>query len=155
MSYGWKIIAALFVVLCFTSGLGFYIHAVLLQALVAEKGFSITEISAAVSLFFCSSGIAGLLISFLIERYDIRYIMVGGGFLGAATLSGIGFVTSPWHVYLLYLLFGIGFCASGLLPATTLVARWFVDKRAIAMSVATTGLSVGGIVVTPLAALLV
>jgi MFS family permease len=155
MYYGWKIVAALFVVLCFSSGLGFYIHAVMLQALVSEKGFSVTEISAAVSIFFCSAGIAGLGISVLIERFDIRFVMIGGAMLASTTLSAIGFVSEIWHVYGLYILFGIGFSASGLLPATTLVARWFVDKRALALSVSTTGLSVGGILVTPMTALLI
>jgi MFS family permease len=155
MYYGWKIVAALFIVLCFSSGLGFYIHAVMLQALVSEKGFSVTEISAAVSIFFCSAGIAGLGISVLIERFDIRFVMIGGALLASTTLSALGFVSEIWHVYGLYILFGIGFSASGLLPATTLVARWFVDKRALALSVSTTGLSVGGILVTPMTALLI
>ena len=155
MYYGWKIVAALFVVMCFTSGLGFYIHAVLLQGLVSEKGFAITDISAAVSVFFCSGGIAGLGISLLIEKYDVRYVMVFGAFIASVTLAAIGFVTETWHVYGLYLLFGIGFSASGLLPATTLVARWFINKRALALSLSTTGLSVGGILVTPATALLI
>jgi len=155
MYYGWKIVAALFVVMCFTSGLGFYIHAVLLHGLVSEKGFSITDISGAVSVFFCSGGIAGLGISVLIDRYDVRYVMVAGALLASVTLSAIGFVSETWHVYGLYLLFGIGFSASGLLPATTLIARWFSDKRALAMSVSTTGLSIGGILVTPLTAILI
>ncbi len=155
MYYGWKIVAALFVVMCFTSGLGFYIHAVLLQALVSEKGFGVTDISGAVSIFFCSGGIAGLGISVLIDRYDVRYVMVSGALLASITLAAIGFVSETWQVYALYLFFGIGFSASGLLPATTLIARWFVDKRALAMSISTTGLSVGGILVTPITALLI
>ena len=155
MYYGWKIVAALFVVMCFTSGLGFYIHSVLLQALVSEKGFAITDISGAVSIFFSSGGIAGLGISVLIDRYDVRHVMVGGALLASVTLSAIGFVSEIWQVYTLYLLFGIGFSASGLLPATTLIARWFTDKRALAMSVSTTGLSVGGILVTPITAVLI
>ena len=155
MYYGWKIVAALFVVMCFTSGLGFYIHSVLLQALVSEKGFAITDISGAVSIFFSSGGVAGLGISILIDRYDVRYVMVGGALLASVTLSAIGYVSEIWQVYALYLFFGIGFSASGLLPATTLIARWFTDKRALAMSVSTTGLSVGGILVTPITAMLI
>nr|MBC8270991.1 MFS transporter [Gammaproteobacteria bacterium] len=155
MYYGWKIVAALFVVMCFTSGLGFYIHSVLLQALVSEKGFAITDISGAVSIFFSAGGVAGLGISILIDRYDVRYVMVGGALLASVTLSAIGYVSEIWQVYALYLFFGIGFSASGLLPATTLIARWFTDKRALAMSVSTTGLSVGGILVTPITAVLI
>ena len=81
--------------------------------------------------------------------------MVGGALLASVTLSAIGYVSEIWQVYALYLFFGIGFSASGLLPATTLIARWFIDKRALAMSVSTTGLSVGGILVTPITAMLI
>ena len=51
----------------------------------------------------------------------------------------------------MYATFAVGFAASGLVPATTVVTRWFHVKRAVALSVASTGLSVGGIVITPFA----
>ena len=40
----------------------------------------------------------------------------------------------------------------GIAPATTLIARWFVVYRARALSIASTGLSVGGMLITPLSA---
>ncbi|HER26850.1 MAG TPA: MFS transporter, partial [Rhodospirillales bacterium] len=42
-----------------------------------------------------------------------------------------------------------------LIPGTTLVARWFSRRRAIALAIASSGLSVGGIVITPFAAALI
>jgi MFS family permease len=155
MFYGWKIVAALFVVLMFSSGLGFYNHSVVLQALASEKGFPITVASTAVSIFFFSSGIAGLYIASLLERYDVRLIMGVGTVIASLCLGGLGEVSSQGQLYLLYCLFGVGFCASGLLPATTLVARWFHKSRARALSIASTGLSVGGIMVTPASATLI
>jgi MFS family permease len=134
--YGWKIVFTLFVTLIFCSGLGFYNHAVTLQALVSEKGLSIEIASSAVSLFFLSSGLVGLWIAGMLDRYDVRIVVCGGALLA-------------------YSVFGIGFAASGLLPATTLVTRWFAEKRALALSIASTGLSVGGIVITPASALLI
>jgi MFS family permease len=47
--------------------------------------------------------------------------------------------------------FGVGFAMAGLVPATTVVTRWFQQRRSVALSVASTGLSVGGILLTPLA----
>ena len=61
-------------------------------------------------------------------------------------------VSTLLELYVVYFLFGVGFCASGLLPATTLIARWFVVYRARALSIASTGLSVGGMLITPLSA---
>ena len=69
--------------------------------------------------------------------------------LGLALLSS---VSTLLELYVVYFLFGVGFCASGLLPATTLIARWFVVYRARALSIASTGLSVGGMLITPLSA---
>ncbi len=43
------------------------------------------------------------------------------------------------------------FAAAGLVPATTVVTRWFHERRSVALSVASTGLSVGGILITPFA----
>ena len=51
--------------------------------------------------------------------------------------------------------FGAGFAASALIPATTLVTRWFRRRRAVALSVASTGLSLGGVVLTPFSAFMI
>ncbi len=155
MHHGWKIVAALFVILTFTSGLGFYNHSVLLQALVAERGLSVAMSSTAVSIFFFASGLAGLVIAPALDRLHVRTVMIGGACLAAAALFAIGQVTSEPQVFAAYTVFGIGFAASGLLPATTLITRWFERRRATALSLASTGLSVGGVVVTPVSAILV
>jgi len=91
----------------------------------------------------------------MLDRYDVRLVVCGGACLAGVALFSIRFVTHEWQVMLAYSLFGIGFAASGLLPATTLVTRWFAQKRALALSIASTGLSVGGIVITPASALLI
>jgi len=153
--YGWVIIACLFIILVFTSGLGFYNHAVMLQAITSEKGLPITVSSSAVSVFFLVSGLSGILIADQLERFDVRWIVVSGACVAATSLVMIGRVTTELELYLVYGLFGFGFTASGLLPATTLVARWFVRQRAAALSLASTGLSVGGILITPASAVLI
>lgn len=154
-SEGWKIVVALFVILFFSSGLGFYNHAVMIDALSQERGFPITVASTAVSVFFLASGIVGPPVASIIDRYDVRLVIAGGALLGALSLAAVGYVETRVQLFSVYVLFGIGFCASGLLPATTLVTRWFTHNRAMALSVTSTGLSVGGIVVTPLSATLI
>jgi MFS family permease len=60
-----------------------------------------------------------------------------------------------WQLYAFHIVFGLCNGGSGLVPLTTLVARWFSARRALAFSIASTGLSFGGIAVAPAAALLI
>lgn len=153
--YGWYIVAAAFVVMTVSAGFGFYNLSVYLKAFVAEQGFSVGYTSGATAAFFISSGVAGIGIGHLIERYDPRWTIVTGSLLCAFVMAFAGAVEELWQLYLFYILFGAGYSASALLPCTTLVARWFERKRSVALSVASTGLSLGGILLTPLSAELI
>jgi MFS family permease len=151
--YGWYVVAALFVVLTVSSGLGFYNLSLYLNVLAAETDHAISALSAAVSLFFVVGGLAGMVVARLLERYDTRWVMTGGALLGGAALGTTGHVDALWQIYGLYVLFGIGNSAVSIVTSTTLVARWFPGpERSVALSTASTGLSLGGVLITPLSA---
>jgi len=153
--YGWWIVAGVFLVLMVSSGFGFYNLSVYINVLAAARGFSVSEISVAVSLFFVVGGVTGMAVARLIERHDVRWVMVGGALLGGAALAAVGAAQSLWQIYLLFTLFGIGNSAISIVTATTLITRWFPGaNRSVALSIASTGLSTGGIVLTPLSAAL-
>ena len=146
---GWQVVAAAFVILFTSSGLGFYALAVYLDALTDDGGFTVGEVSVANFLFFLTAGVAGLLAARLIVRYDIRVVAAAGGVIGGISLGMIGHADHLWSLYVLYVVFGLGWALCGMVPATTVVTRWFHRRRSLALSVASTGLSVGGIVITP------
>jgi len=153
--YGWTVVAGIGVLLTFASGLSFYNHAIYLNALAARPGFDISSASMAVSIFFLSGGVAGLGVGRWVRDYDPRLCISAGAVLCFLTLSALALVEALWQLFVVYALFGAGFAASGLIPATTLVTRWFQRRRAVALSIASTGLSLGGVVLTPLCVLLV
>ena len=148
---GWWVVAGCFTVLLVNSGLAFYGLAVYLNAFSNEKGWALGTISFGVTVFFVVGGVAGLWIARLIARFDVRYIMMAGGAIAGGSLALLGQVETQWQMFLVYAVFAVGYAAAGLVPATTVVTRWFQSKRAVALSVASTGLSVGGIVITPFA----
>ena len=82
-------------------------------------------------------------------------VVAGGALIGASGLVLFGQVQSMAGLYLAYLVFGVGFACTSLLPGTTLVTRWFARRRGMALALATTGLSAGGVFITPLSARLV
>lgn len=151
--YGWYVVAGLFLVLSISSGLGFYNLSVYMNVLAAEKGFSVSSLSVAVSIFFIVGGVAGMWVAALLARFDVRVVMVCGALLAGLALGSSGWADSLWQVYGLYLLFGLGNSAVSIVTSTTLVTRWFPGKeRSVALSVASTGLSMGGVLITPLSA---
>lgn len=148
---GWRVVTGCFICLTTGSGLGFYGLAVYLNALSNERGWDVASISLATTWFFFVSGIAGVWAARLIVRYDIRYVASGGAVVAGISLAGLGQVDRQWQLFVVYGFFAIGWALSGLVPMTTVVTRWFHAKRSVALSVASTGLSAGGILITPAA----
>ena len=138
-------------VLCVSSGLSFYGLAVYLNVFSNEQGWSLASISLATTVFFVVGGIVGLWIARIIAKRDVRVVLVLGGVLGGLALAVLGQVQERWQLYAVYAVFAVGFSAAGLIPVTTVVTRWYHLRRSVALSVASTGLSVGGILLTPLA----
>jgi MFS family permease len=153
--FGWWVVAAIFVMLAVSSGLGFYNLSVVLQALTTERGFSVAAVSSTTALCFVVSGVAGLGIARLLDRWDPRLVVLIGTLSAAAGLLLIGRVETIGQLYFAYFVFGIGFAGTSLLPGTTLVTRWFSRRRGVALALATTGLSAGGALITPLSARLI
>lgn len=153
LSDRWGVVASVFVMLLVSSGFGFHNLSVYMTALSEQRNFAVADVSGAVALLFVTTGIAGLGIARLIARHRARWTMLAGAAIGGLALSLIGFATEVWQVWLLYALFGVGNAGVSLIPATTLVTRWFPDSdRSIALSVASTGLSAGGVALTPASA---
>lgn len=146
---GWRVVAGGFVVLATSSGLGFYGLAVYLNAFSRERDWGVASISLATTVFFVVSGACGLLIARLVARLDLRAVIVAGGVFGGVSLLLLGYVESRAQLYAVYVLFGIGFSCTSLVPVSTAVTRWFHVRRSVALSLASTGLSAGGIVLTP------
>ena len=150
--YGWVVVAAVFVILAFTSGLGFYNASVILSQAVEELEVSTGSVSLATGVFFGVSGLSGFLLSRRMDTVDLRWFYLSGAAVGAVALYGLRWVDSVAELYVFFTVFGMSFAMAGLVPSTTLVTRWFSRRRAVALSVASTGLSMGGIPITPVAA---
>ncbi len=148
---GPRVVAGAFIVLAVASGLGFYGLAVYLNAFNRERGWPVASISLATTVYFVVAGVAGLGVARIIARRDVRIVIVAGGLVGGVALAVLGHVEQRWQLYVVYAVFAVGFTGAGLVPMTTVVTRWYHVRRSVALSVASTGLSAGGILITPFA----
>ena len=150
--FGWWVLIAIGYSLFVGAGMIFYAMSVLLEAIVSSTGYSVAQISVANTIFLVAGGVAGIAVSELISRYDARYCVIGGSLFIAVIYYALPWANSLSGIYLAYAALGVGYAMTALVPATTLVARWFVRRRALALALTQSGLSLGGILATPLLA---
>ena len=154
--YGWWIVA----IGCiqdavkggtFNTGFSLYFLPVLnelhLSRAATSLPFSLAKLEAA---------LAGPILGYLIDRFDLRVMMAVG-----TTMAGLGFVLLAYtQSYLTFLLVFIGLLSMGFQvgfnhSSMAAVNNWFRAKRGLAMSILQTGQAIGGVVLFPLVALAV
>jgi len=150
--FGWAVLIAIGYSLMIGAGLVFYAMSVLLETIVSSTSFSVSQISTANTIFLLTAGFMGIAVGEMISRYDVRYTVCSGALVLLASFYLLPETSSLWEIYACYVLIGIGYAMTALVPATTLVARWFIRRRALALALTQSGLSLGGIVLTPLLA---
>jgi MFS family permease len=148
--YGWWIAIGSMTILTISSGIGFFGHTLIFDALASEFGWSKGIVSSAITLFLLTTAAMGSIIGGMVDKYGPSPILIWG-----AVCTGTGFfllsrIQALWQFYAVYLLIGIGMSGTYSIPISTLIANWFIKKRGRALSVAMTGLSLGGIIVVPL-----
>ena len=153
--YGWWIVAAGAIILFVSSGIGFYGHGVILDPLRNVHGWSKGTVSSAITLFFFSNGIVGLIIGRWMDRHGPKWFLVCGSVVFGLSISALNGCNSIPQLFTAYLIMSVGFCCTSLVPVNTLITNWFIRKRGLAMSIANTGLSVGGVILVPLTSYLI
>jgi MFS family permease len=153
--YGWWIVLVGTVILFVSSGIGFYGHGVILDPLRTLHGWSKATISSAVTLYFFTAGIMGLIIGRQIDKYGPKWVLIIGSVIIGAGFVLLSLINSVWQLYVIYFLMALGFSCTSLVPINTVITNWFIRKRGFAMSLTNTGLSAGGIILVPLGSYLI
>ena len=116
-----------------------------------ELHLSRAAVSLPFSLAKLESALGGPLAGYLIDRFDLRVVL----------LAGLGFVLLSFtHSYLWFVLVFVGLVTTGFQlgfnqAILAVVNHWFRRKRGLAMSIVQTGQSIGGVVIVPFVALAV
>ena len=112
-----------------------------LSTAVGSSFFSVRCVCMAFSFVFAGR---------LIDTHDARYLTFFGGLVGAFGFLLSAYAETVWELYITYsVMVGIGDGFLYILPVT-IISRWFVKKRALAIGIATAGVPVSGLVVNPL-----
>ena len=147
---GWRVVFACFMVATFSWGLGFYGHGIYLAELQRAKGWPTSLMSTATTLYYLSGSLLVIYVSDFLQRLGPRLMLLTGSGLFALAVAGIGYVSEPWQLFAAYFVMAIGWMLASVGALTNVAGLWFFEKRGLAISLALTGASFGGIVLTPL-----
>jgi MFS family permease len=148
----WAMVAVVAVTTTIAAGARF-LFGVVLKPVSDEFGWNRAELTGAVMVAMIVISICQPLVGLLVDRVGPKRVLVGGLALLGLSLIPLSFVTQLWQIYLVYgVLTSFGLAAASPVLATTIVGRWFREKRALAMSVAMSGSAFGQLLIVPLAA---
>lgn len=149
--YGWVVLFVAYMVMFFTAGLT-QAFGVFLKPMTSDFGWDRSAFALALSIFAIVSGIVPPVAGRFCDRYGPRPVLVAGAALNALGMVLMAFTPNLWYVYLVYGgVIGLGYGIAGQSVTTALLAGWFHRRRGMALSVASTGLGTGQLVLVPLA----
>jgi MFS family permease len=152
---GWRVVLACFLMALFLFGFGLYGHGVYLAELQRLNGWPAALISGASTLSLVLCNILAAFTNELVTRLGVKRLVLLGLLALAASVIMLAFATSPWQLYAALALMSLGWIGMGTVVIATIVSLWFERRRGLAISLAFTGASCGGVVVTPLLVFLV
>ena len=150
--YGWVVILG-----CFLATLSFgtiFAFGVFFTELEREFHWSATVISSIPPVMMAVTIIATLFGGWVVDRYGSRTLLISATLLVGPAIALLSQAESLWHFYLLYTISAVG--GALILPIpTSVVQKWFTEKRGLALGLVTAGMGGGRFVYAPLAGLLI
>ena len=152
---GWRVVFACFIIAVFLFGFALYGHGVYLAELQRLHGWPPALISGASTLSFLISNFLAAFTNEFMARLGAKRLVLIGILALAASLIVVALGISPWQLYAAFVLMALAWIGMGTVVTATVVSLWFVHRRGLAISIAFTGASFGGVIVTPMLVLLV
>ena len=153
--YGWIMLFTVSFTELASWGVLYYAFTVFLKPMQASLGWSTAQLTGAFSLALLCSAVAALPIGRWIDRHGTRWLMTMGSCAAALLVLAWARVDNLIVFYLIWC--GIGITMAMVLyePAFALVATWFRQRRARALTVLTFIAGFASVIVVPLAQWLV
>ncbi len=147
--HGWYVVAGTFLIAVWSWGLAFYGLSIYLVALGREHGWSISSVSVAITSYYLMGAAVTAAAGDVMRRLGGHWAVAGGVLFMAAGVTGLTAIDQLWQLYAALFAMAVGWGFMSGAAINILIAPWFERKRGVAVSLALTGASGGGIVIAP------
>ena len=147
--YGYTVLIFCFLVNLCIWGVFFSIG-IFFKPMLNEFGWSRAITSGPISLSWVVSGLLGITVGVLNDRFGPRLVVMFGGLLFSIGCLLMSQINDIWQMYLYYgVLIGAGLSLPICLMST--ISRWFAKRRTVMTGILMLGSAVSGIIVPPVA----
>ena len=154
--YGWRIVGVSLAMLALLVGSTFSAFGLFVLPVSDEFNLSRADANTALIILNLGGAAAAPFVGRMLDRFPIRPMIIVCTLLFGASMVTLGLSKSLWlSALILAVPLAIALLGAGTATATVLVARWFTIQRNRAMTIAVTGMSFGGVLITPLVGLLI
>lgn len=121
------------------------------QIVVTEElGFSRTQFSLSGTITQAVGIFLGPIVSYFLTKFNFKRIWSAAALLFGAGVFGYSLAQNQYHFYALSVVVGAAFITTTAIPMMMLINNWFQEKRGLATSIAVSGISLGGAILSPL-----
>ena len=149
--HGWYVVACGFLSQGMRVGLGPQTFGFFFKPMVEELGWSRSVMTGALLARDLVGAAIGPPFGFAVDRYGPRFLMAGSAVVLGISLMLLSQTHEIWQFVLFYGVlgaFGVPGLGYGVVSPT--IAKWFIRHRGRATGIATAGLNVGAVAMTPL-----
>lgn len=145
--YRWLVVAYTLLMQAVTVGVLIYCFALFALPWLAEFEAPRRDVMVAISLLQVGMGVVSPFAGRAMDALPMRVLVTAGALSMAVGLWLASHAQALWQILLIYaLLFPPALALTGTLASQTLVARWFRDRRGLAIGISATGTNLGGMV---------
>jgi MFS transporter, OFA family, oxalate/formate antiporter len=144
--YGWFIAMVVFMANFMATGTGFYVFNAFMKPLVAERGWTYTQVNMTLMIGPAIGLVSQLIFGTLVVKHGPRIIMTFGPLVSGVSFIMLGRTEGLLGFYAFYILLCLGNGAMSGIVGSTVVNNWFIKKRGAAMGFATAGISLSGVI---------
>ncbi len=154
--YGWVIVAVMAATGAVSMGMGSLNFGLFIKPMGDELGIGRAAFGWAQTARMGASSATSPVIGWLLDRYGSRVMLPVAALATGGALIGLAYVTSAWHLVVLFIVMGlVGMSGPGALVTTVPVLKWFVRNRGKAVAFVGLGIPVGALLFIPLTQVLI
>jgi len=140
--YGWWIVGGALIAQMVAVSIMSSSSGIFLPSMTEELGWTQTQFTLGVTLGSISTALAGGVVGFLLDRWGPRGLMIAGATLVGLSLIYLSRINTLLEWFLIRgVVSSLGLALAGNLVLNVVIAKWFVSRRAWAISIASTGVS--------------